>query len=340
MHVVERENSEKPALIRIEAQTELFARARYEDLRLIVSGAEIAVVCRNLCVFIFSRSDRFSRNYCLVQLHIAGGIGLRNLSELFGITYKHCSKILSRFKKEGVDGLREDTSLRFRNRLLISEEIGKFIISEREKGRTFKEISEVIGFKFKRNIREKSIRAWMGRATKSEEPSVQLSLLDMNGEDGCANAAPQEWKRNIYAGAMILHGMLEWSGFLRRFLEHVVEDEKTRESSAGVSRVMLTLFFLHALRCKSIEQSKHIVGGDFSFLVGGKFLRAQPLRDAVDEIIWRPGFDRAIDAYYKDLIALTDRGDRIYYTDGHFSSYYGKRKGAADLKRRQIAYIP
>lgn len=88
----------------------------------------------------------------------------------------------------------------------------------------------------------------------------------------------------------------------------------------------MTLFFLHALRCRSIEQSKHIVGQDFCQILGGSFLRLQSLRYAIDEIVGNPGFDRAIEAYYRDLIALTEKGDRIYYTDGHFSTYYGKRR--------------
>ena len=321
-------------------QGELFARARYEDLQLVISGSEIAVVCRGFCMFVFARGDRFSRNYCIVQLHLAGGISLRNLSELFNLNYQHCSKVLCRFKREGVDGLREDTEKRFRNRQVIDTVMGVFIRAEHKRGRTFREIAQMIRFKFGEKIKEKSIRAWMSRmAVAAECDAVQMEMLDTDSEVGCKLLKTTEWQRNIYAGSMILHGMLSFSGFLRPFTEYIVEDEKARDSSGGACRVALTLFFLHALRCKSIEQSKHIVGADFSVLVGGEFLRLQPLRDAVDVIVGRPGFDRAIEAYYKGLINMTDKRDRIYYTDGHFSSYYGKRKVPKGYDpRRQIGF--
>lgn len=341
MHIVDTEKTERLAagVCSVSVQGELFAWARFEDLQLVVSASEIAVVCRGFCVFVFARNDLFSRNYCIVQLHLAGGISLKNLSELFELSYQHCSKVLSRFKKEGVDGLREDISARFENRRVIDEAMGEFIKSERQKRKTFREIAEIIRFKFKRKIREKSIRAWMSRMTEMAdiEPE-QLEMLEPGPEvRGCADTT--EWRRNIYAGSMILHGMLSFSGFLRPFTEYIVEDEETRDSSHGVRRVMLTLFFIHALRLRSIEQSKHIVGDDFSVLVGGEFLRLQPLRDAADVIVGHPGFDRAIDAYYKDLINMTDKGDRIYYTDGHFSSYYGKRKVPKGYDpRRQIGF--
>ncbi len=341
MHLVETEKTEKlVAGVAASVQGELFARARFEDLRLVVSAAETAVVCRGFCFFVFARNDLFSRNYCIVQLHIAGGISLKNLSELFELSYQHCSKILSRFKRDGVDGLREDISIRFENRRVIDESIGEFIKSERQKRKTFREIAEIIRFKFRRKIREKSIRAWMRRMTGTTEVEpVQLEMFESSSEERGFVSDTAEWRRNIYAGSMILHGMLSFSGFLRPFTEYIVEDEQTRDSSHGVRRVILTLFFIHALRLKSIEQSKHIVGEDFKVLVGGEFLRLQPLRDAADVIVGHPGFERAIDAYYKDLISMTDKGDRIYYTDGHFSSYYGKRKVPKGYDpRRQMGF--
>jgi len=340
MRMVEAQKLTEVSSAAAPAQLDLFAGMRFEDLCLIGSGKEVAVVYRGFCVFVYSKEDRFSRNYSIVQLHVAGGISLKKLSELFGLSYQHCSKVLSRFKQHGVDGLREETAIRFRNRQIIDDKIGMFIIAERDKGKTFREISEIIRFKFHRKVREKSIRAWLVRSAPSTDAAPeQLRILGTPTDDGGITEDTTEWKRNIYAGAMILHGMLEWGGFLRPFMEYVVEDEKIRDSSSGTRRVMLTLFFLHALRCKSIEQSKHIVGDDFAVLVGGSFLRLQPLRDAVDEIVGRPGFDRAIDAYYRDLIAMTDRGDRIYYTDGHFSSYYGKRNVPKGYDpRRQIGF--
>jgi len=308
-------------------QQELFPPIRADDVWLFSSAKNVAVVCRGFCLFTFARDDRFSRNYSMVQMHLAGGLSLKFLSELFSLSYAHCSRVLSKYKKEGVDGLREETAVRYGNRRLIDEVVGELIVKEREKGRAFEEISEIIRFKFKKRIREKSIRAWMSRTLGLGATAVQLEMfLSESPELSEDLSESRGWKRNIYAGSMILHGMLEWSGFLRPFTENIFEDEARRESSCGIRRVILTLFFLHALRCRSIEQGKHIVGKDFEDLVGGDFLRLQPLRNAVDEIVGRPGFDRAIDAYYRDLIVQTDRGDGLYYTDGHFSTYYGKRR--------------
>lgn len=156
---------------------------------------------------------------------------------------------------------------------------------------------------------------------------VQLAMFDCDtAREGAELKEEKGWRRNTYAGSMILHGMLSFADFLRPFEENIKEDDKARESNSSVRRVILTLFFLHALRFRSIEQGKHIVGRDFEDLVGGDFLRLQPLRDAVDRIVALPGFDKAIEAYYRNLILQTDRGDGFYYTDGHFSTYYGSRK--------------
>ena len=325
MHLVETKNSSKK-VESVAIQADLFPQISAADVWLMSSGKSITVICRGFCLFIFGRDDRFSRNYCIVQMHLAGGLSLKFLATLFGLSYAHCSRVLSKYKREGVEGLREETPLRYGNRRLIDDVVGELIVNEREKGRTFEEISQIIRFRFKKRIREKSIRAWLSRRAGTAGVAVQLEMFQEDRREEIGDLSElRGWRRNIYAGSMILHGMLEWSGLLRSFTEYIVEDEKTRESSRGVRRVVLTLFFLHALRCKSIEQSKHIVGRDFEDLVGGDFLRLQPLRNAVDEIVARPGFDRAIDAYYRTLIAQTDRGDGLYYTDGHFSTYYGKR---------------
>lgn len=326
MHLVESKNFSEKAKSAL-VQQEVFPQVRADDVRLFSSDKNIAVVYRGFCLFTFAREDRFSRNYSIVQMHLAGGLSLKFLSNFFGLSYAHCSRVLSKYKKEGVEGLREETPVRYGNRRLIDDVVGELIVKEREKGRAFEEISEIIRFTFKKRIREKSIRAWMSRKVGLAAMAVQLELFPSEPLEEVGDLSESiGWRRNIYAGSMILHGMLEWSGFLRPFTENIAEDGRKRESGYGVRRVILTLFFLHALRCKSIEQSKHIVGKDFEDLVGGDFLRLQPLRNAVDEIVARPGFERAIGAYYRDLIVQTDRGDGLYYTDGHFSTYYGKRR--------------
>ena len=133
----------------------------------------------------------------------------------------------------------------------------------------------------------------------------------------------KDWHRNVYAGSMILYAIFERTNLLKAFEENIREDFLRKRSSSGQRRVILTVFFLHALRLKSIEQSKHLVGKDFCQIVGGSFLRTQSLRYAIDEIIDGEGFDRAIEVYFRDLLCLTEKRDRIFYTDGHFSTYYG-----------------
>jgi len=339
MQLVEMEKSEKRALDRQPIQPELFPHIRPEDIQLVASEKSLTVICRGFCLFTFGREDRFSRNYCIVQMHLAGRINLQRLSKIFGLSYVHCSRTLRKYKKEGVDGLREGIANRFLNRRLIDDDVGELIKKERGKGRTFGEIAEIVRFRFKKKIGEKSIRAWMNRTSGSGAMGVQLEMFDFESVKEISDLKEEHgWRRNIYAGSMILHGMLSYGGFLRPFEEHL-RDGKNRESNSSVRRVILTLFFLHALRFRSIEQGKHIVGRDFEDLVGGDFLRLQPLRDAIDEIVGLPGFERAMDAYYRDLIAQTDRGDGFYYTDGHFSTYYGRRKIPKGYDpRRQMPY--
>jgi hypothetical protein len=300
----------------------------HEDLQVIRSHVRVSVFCRGFCFFTYENSDRFSRDYCLVQLHLSGHVKLKYLSRLFELSYQHCSNAVAKFKRSGVAGFVDHIEKRYRNRQKIEQKIGEFILRYREQGCGYREISQMIRFRFRKNIKEQSLRAWIYKQNKikKQEQSSEAGQLELyEHEDIIDQAEEGVWHWNSYAGSMILYGMIEWSGFLKPFEEYIVEDEDKKKTSWGVRRVILTLFFLHALRLKSIEQSKHLVGHDFAEVVGGDFLRQQWLRYAVDEIAENKGFDQAIDAYYKDLIRLTDRRDRIYYTDGHFSSYHGKR---------------
>ena len=67
----------------IPAQMDLFYGVKFEDLYLLKSQGKIAVICRDLCLFTYDQADRFSRNYCIVQLHLSCRIKLKFLSELF-----------------------------------------------------------------------------------------------------------------------------------------------------------------------------------------------------------------------------------------------------------------
>jgi len=318
-------NGEKRKIVRKESVQMELLPVRYEDIEVVRSKDSVTVFCRGICFFTFNIEDRSSRNYSIVQLHLAGKIKLKRLSVLFGLGYQHCSNIVVRYKREGLEGILERTERRYGNRKIIDERIGELILDYKGRGISYKEIAQVVRFRFKKRIKYQSIRSWVHRKNKisnvSEQKPEQSDFFET--EDKQENAG--EWHWNGYCGSMILYAMIEWSGFLKPFEEYIYEDESKKKSGWGVRRVLLTLFFLHALRCKSIEQTKHLVGKDFKELVGGDFLRLQCLRYAIDDIVSEPGFDKAIDAYYKDLMGLTNQDDGIYYTDGHFSTYYGKR---------------
>jgi len=147
----------------------------------------------------------------------------------------------------------------------------------------------------------------------------------------------EDWQPNIVAGSFILYTMLNASQFLTPFID--ILKKRLVTCSKAVERVMLTLFFSHALRLKSIEQTKHLIAAHFGPLVLGDFCRTQNLRYAIDDIIHHKNFDKAITEHYKNMAKQTNLGDEIYYTDGHFSCYYGKYpipKGY-DARRKQAA---
>jgi len=258
----------------------------YADLQVIRSGEKVGVFCRGFCFCTYDMADRFSRNYCIVQLHLSGHVKLRRLAKLFGLGYQHCSNVLSRYKRGGIDGLVERTERRYSNRRVIDEGIGEFILGLRRGGQSCQEISEGIRFRFKKKVEPQSIRAWIyrekQRLNRTGSREVQPELFGEEQQRAIEDVS--EWHWNKYAGSMLLYGAIEWSGFLRPFEEYIFEDERRKRSGWGVRRVLLTLFFMQALRFKSIEQSKHVVGEDFGELVGGDFLRRQWLGFAKDAI--------------------------------------------------------
>jgi len=320
-------------------QRELFP-VGYQDLQVVRWGGKVLVFCKEFCFCSYAITDKFARNYCIVQLHLSGGVKLIRLSELFGLGYQQCSNILQKYKRNGLEGIIEKTENSHFNRRIIDEEVGMFILDQRAEGKAYKEISEAIQFKFKKKIKLESIRSWVCRDKKQPvESKIKYIQRELFDDPSGELTSDGKWKWNKYAGSFLLYAAIDWSGFLRSFDEHISDQNSKYGSSWQVRRVLLTLFFLHALRCKSIEQSKHLVGKDFSELVGGNFLRQQWLRYGVDGIVQDKGFNKAIEGYYKNLIELIDQRDDVYYTDGHFSTYYGKRKVPKGYDpRRQMGF--
>lgn len=295
-------------------------------LEILFNEKFVTVFFKGNCFFTYEPRDKFSRNYCIVQLHLSGKIKLKYLSERFNLSYPYCSKILNQFKEFGLEGLKEKIQLSFSNRKVINDEIGFYILAERKKIKNYDEISNQIRFIFKKRVSSRSIANWVSKYNKKDEKkelSFQVQLEMDCGQEFFAQQQSDKWNQNIYAGSFILYIIIEQTGLFKIFEENLNEDMYKRKSSSGVRRVILTIFFLHALRLKSIEQSKFLVEKDFSQVVGGSFLRVQSLRYAIDKIIEERGFEQAINSFYEDLLCLTERKNQIYYTDGHFSNYYG-----------------
>jgi len=144
--------------------------------------------------------------------------------------------------------------------------------------------------------------------------STPTEESEANGEDsdnieGKPNIG-EEWQPNIIAGCFILYAMLNASQFLKPFIDNLKEVVTT--SSKAVERVMLTLFFTHALRLKSIEQTKHLLAAHFGPLVLGSFCRLQSLRYAIDNITEQKEFDKAVTEHYQSMSQYTELGDDIY----------------------------
>lgn len=318
----------KQSILNTEIQQNLpsIFQAESSVLEILFNEKFVTIFHKGNCFFTYEPSDKFSRNYCIVQLHISGKIKLKYLSERFNLSYQYCSKILNQYREFGLEGLKEKKYLSARNRKIINDEIGLYILSERKKVTSYGDISNQIRFLFKKKITSRSISDWVSGYNKNNENRKSNLPVQQEadfGQDLFVQQEEDKWCNNIYAGSLILYSIIERTGLLKIFEENINEDILKRKSSYGVRRVISTVFFLQALRFKSIEQSKFLIDKDFSQIVGGSFLRVQSLRYAIDKIIEECGFENAIKAFYQDLIYLAEKKNKIYYTDGHFSNYYG-----------------
>ena len=316
------------------------------DLRLMTDGKQSSIFVGGFCCGTFSNDDKLSRNFFLSQLHLSGGYKIKNLANVFGLQYQYCSAIIVSFKRRGLNGIREKEKSNIGGRpFLITKKIGNEILKFRAEGKNYEEISQVIRFRFKKKIKASTLRTWVCIEKKKLDSKVpeqtempffsNLPVITEASDLVIVEREQENW--NSYAGSFVLYSMLMRFGFLSSFEENINQAEKP--ATWGIRRVLLTLFFLHALRCKSVEKGKHLVGKDFEELVGGNFLRLQWLRYAVDEIAKSDGFEKAVGEFYKNMILSTDQGDKLYYTDGHFSTYYGKRSVPKGYDpRRQMPY--
>jgi len=348
------------------------------EVSLILSSAQTHYVFhRNNLYAQYEKNDNYTRNLIIVQLFLCQRIPQIMLANVFQITVQHISNLVGKYRRLGSAGLQDRTIVRIANNQKIKGNIAKRIrklLSVPEKERpTYTAICQIILQKDGIKISPQRVSGWwrdnqlaqlkqapIREAIKDQQIPLILDeknpLVDAENkqntlteqtvddnekktqdEDTEVAEIKNDWQPNQVAGSFILYAMLNKSQFLHPFTKHIKDVIKNRSKS--VERIMLTLFFMHALRLKNIEQTKHLLSAHFGPLVLGAFCRLQNLRYAIDDITQQKHFDKAVQAHYQNITQHTDLGDDIYYTDGHFSCYYGKYtipKGY-DAKKQKVA---
>lgn len=311
----------------------------------------------------YDRKDKYTRNFVIVQLFITHKVSQEILSRLFNLTIPHISSLVGRYRRSGSAGLEDRSTRRLRNNYRLKGKVEEYIVellTEAEPP-TYECVAKLVKKRYRKTLSAGTIGNWW-RANKkrleeqrapqqgdlalateaSETPDKQSEQSPSEKtEETASEAADQgnhgQWQPNVVAGSFILYALLAKSQFLKPFIEGI--KGAWNKGKDRVDRVMLTLYFIHALRLKSIEQTKHIIAAHFGPLVLGPFHRQQSLRDAIDKITGHKHFDQTLTQHYRQLSEQTEIGDEIYYTDGHFSRYYGKYKvpKGYDPRRKQPA---
>ena len=310
------------------------------------NNRDIYVFFRHQLFAQYQSNDQYSRNLIMVQLFLCHKVAQKQLSKVFGLTVQHISSLVRKYRSAGSVGIEDNIRVRVNNNRKIKGKIAKAMIKQLELNEaqrpSYGLLSKIIKKKYGMSISRQRIGSWWReQQTKKDEEEAQtepeqqvLIALERPQEAEIdlpkAEQSPSEsgtrvgegWQPNSVAGSFMLYAMLEKSQFLKPFLKNLQRARQTGRQS--VERVMLTLFFSHALRLKSIEQTKHLASAHFGPLVLGDFCRQQILRYAIDEMTGHKKFDEVIATHYKNMGRQTDLGDDVYYTDGHFSCYYGK----------------
>jgi len=317
----------------------------------------VYVFFRGQLIALYHKGDNYSRNVILAQLFLCHRVAQQILSDVFKLTIPHISSLIGHYRRAGSAGIEDHTVVRIGNNQKIKGEIAAAIIKPLdvsiEERPTYAAVAKKIKRKFNIDLTPHHIGCWWRQYKKDEKQAqgqaAQMSLISderrsiqnseggieekretipttdphaEKGDEQTEDLPAEQWQANNVAGSFILYAMLDKSQFLKPFIDNVQQIPPTGRKS--IERVMLTLFFMHALRLKSIEQTKHLLAFHFGPLVLGAFCRLQSLRYAIDDITEQKSFDQAITLHYQRLSEHTELGDDIYYTDGHFSCYYGK----------------
>jgi len=265
-----------------------------------------AVFYRNQLISHYQKGDNYSRNMVVVQLFICHRVPQKTLSQVFQLTVQHISTLVNKYRHSGSAGIQDRTVVRIGNNQKIKGKVADEIIRQlnvsKENRPTYVAVVKHIQRKYGVQLSPHRISDWWRAGQESqtqneleqpalsvdniasshnaEKPSVNDIEKEINLEESDHAEEPssveEKWQPNHVAGSFILYAMLNESQFLKPFTDNlkksVVSCRKT------VERVMLTLFFMHALRLKSIEQTKHLLAAHFGPLVLGAFCRLQSLR--------------------------------------------------------------
>lgn len=320
------------------------------ELRLIKSAQQDSYVFFRHQLFAqYQYNDHYSRNLILAQLFLCHKVSQKQLSQVFGLTVPHISSLVGKYRQTGSAGIADNIQVRINNNQKIKGKIAQTLTQQLELNEadrpSYGALSKVIKRKYGVSLSRQRIGSWWreqqtekGEAEKAQAQPEQLSLVitadPRQQEIGCEPKQVEQegsdkrvyvgesWQANHVAGSFMLYAMLEKSQFLKPFLKGL--KSATQVGRNSVERVMLTVYFSQALRMKSIEQTKHLLTAHFGPLVQGDFYRQQSLRYAIDDITAHKKFDEVITQHYRNMGEQTELGDGIYYTDGHFSCYYGK----------------
>ncbi len=330
------------------------------------------VFFRNNLFAQYEKNDNYTRNLIIVQLFLCHQVPQIMLADVFQLSAQHISNLVGKYRCSGSTGIQNRTIIRIGNNKKIKGKIAKRILTllsvPEEDRPTYVAIAKIIQHKDGVSVSPQRISAWWHEnqqeqhtetQKKSETINQQLALLEEKNDSLKSETQQEkvneetakdqqkiedetvdikgEWQVNNVAGSFILYAMLNKSHFLDPFVKYLKDGIKT--CSKSVERIILTLFFMHALRLKNIEQTKHLLSAHFGPLVLGSFCRLQNLRYAIDDLTNQKHFDKAVQIHYQNLTDHADLGDEIYYTDGHFSCYYGKYaipKGY-DAKKQKVA---
>lgn len=246
-------------------------------------------------IAIFPAKDKFSRNVTIVNLYLNQKIKQEVLADAFAISERQIQNVFKAYRKNGIAGLISlDTSQNAKQYPTIRP-TGITSDSEDNAFSTLPDIGK--------------------GAFPSHDDLLFSRIPKQNDGNG--------WISIQYAGAFLLFAFLKKMNIFERVFS-VSGPEVDKENWV---RLILTLFFMNALRFKSIEQSKFIEQESFIYLIEGQFKKLQHLRNALDDVAESTFFPVFVQEFFGVMIEESlKQCEKLFYIDGHFSPYYGDRK--------------